>query len=182
MVRWVGSLSIWDGKTANVFKRKHFYAATAAEVREQLLKARSDQSRGLPVAVERQTVEQFLEHWLEHTLKTRAKPRSYESFSTIVKKHINPVIGRISARQADSAASAVSARRLHKATPTLQGEIEERKRNPTIGTLTADDNQYPNRTPKRIGAGSEMESGCAQRSRPRRCSSYRPQEDRATGS
>ncbi len=91
--RWVGSLNLgWeDGKR----KRKHFYAATAAEVREQLLKARSDQSRGLPVAVDRQTVEQFLEHWLEHTLKTRAKPRSYESFSTIVKKHINPVIGRI---------------------------------------------------------------------------------------
>jgi hypothetical protein len=49
--RWVGSLNLgWeDGKR----KRRHFYAATAAEVRDELLKARSDQSRGLPVSVER---------------------------------------------------------------------------------------------------------------------------------
>jgi integrase len=91
--RWVGSLNMgWeDGKR----KRKHFYAATAAEVRDQLLKARSDQSRGLPVAVERQTVEQYLDHWLEHTLKAKAKPRSYESFSTIARLHIKPSLGRI---------------------------------------------------------------------------------------
>src|ERR1039458_10680410 len=65
--RWVGSLNLgWeDGKR----KRKHFYAATAAEVRDELLKARSDQSRGLPVRTERQTVAQFLDHWLKHTLK-----------------------------------------------------------------------------------------------------------------
>ena len=86
--RWVGSLNLgWeDGKR----KRRHFYAATAAEVRDELLKARSDQSHGLPVASERQTVAKFLEDWLEHTLKNRAKPRSFESFTTIVNKHIVP--------------------------------------------------------------------------------------------
>jgi integrase len=76
-------------------KRKSFLAATAAEVKDQLLKARSDHSRGLPVAVERQTVEQYLDHWLEHTLKAKAKPRSYESFSTIARLHIKPSLGRI---------------------------------------------------------------------------------------
>src|SRR5271156_1013549 len=91
--RWVGSLNLgWeDGKR----KRRHFYAATAAEVRDELLKARSDQSHGLPVAGERQTVAEFLEDWLEHTLKARAQPRSFESFSVIVKKHIVPSLGRI---------------------------------------------------------------------------------------
>lgn len=76
-------------------KRKYFYGTTAAGVREQLLKARSDHSRGLPVAIERQTVAQFLEHWREHSLKASAKPRSYESFGTIIKKHITPELGRI---------------------------------------------------------------------------------------
>src|SRR3981189_2877876 len=91
--RWVGSLNLgWeDGKR----KRKHFYAATAAEVRDELLKGRSDQSRGLPVAIERQTVGQYLDHWLEHTLKAKAKPRSYESFWTIARLHIKPSLGRI---------------------------------------------------------------------------------------
>src|SRR5579862_2694821 len=55
--RWVGSLNLgWEkGKR----KRRHFYAATAAEVRDELLKARSDQSHGLPVSVERQTVKRI---------------------------------------------------------------------------------------------------------------------------
>ena len=91
--RWVGSLNLgWeDGKR----KRRHFYAATAAEVRDELLKARSDQSRGLPVRTERQTVEQFLDHWLKHTLKAKAKPRSHESFSAITRLHLNPALGKI---------------------------------------------------------------------------------------
>jgi integrase len=111
--RWVGSLNLgWeDGKR----KRRHFYAATAAEVRDELLKARSDQSHGLPVASERQTVAKFLEGWLEHTLKNRAKPRSFESFTTIVNKHIVPAIGRI---------------RLDKLTPQQVQVFLEKKREP----------------------------------------------------
>jgi integrase len=91
--RWCGMLSLgWEnGKR----KRKSYFAATAAEVRDQLLKARSDHARGLPITIERQTVEQYLGHWLEHTLKAKAKPRSYESFSTIARLHIEPSIGRI---------------------------------------------------------------------------------------
>jgi integrase len=91
--RWCGLLSLgWEnGKR----KRKSFYGATAAEVQVQLLQARSDHSRGLPVAIERQTVEQYLDHWLEHTVKAKAKPRSHESFSTIARLHIKPALGRI---------------------------------------------------------------------------------------
>lgn len=111
--RWVGSLDLgWeDGKR----KRRHFYAATAGEVRDQLLKARSDQSRGLPVATERQTVAKFLDGWLEHTLKARAKPRSVESFASIVNKHIVPALGRI---------------RLDKLTPQQVQALLEKKRQP----------------------------------------------------
>ncbi len=111
--RWVGSLNLgWENGRR---KRRHFYAATAAEVRDQLLKARSDQSRGLPVAIERQTVAQFLEDWLEHTLKTRARPRSVESFTAIVNRHIVPVLGRI---------------RLDKLTPQQVQALLETKRQP----------------------------------------------------
>src|SRR5579863_4549591 len=76
-------------------KRKSYFGATAAEVQAHLLKARSDHSHGLPVAIERQNVEQYINHWLEHTLKAKAKPRSYESFSAIARLHINPSLGKI---------------------------------------------------------------------------------------
>jgi integrase len=91
--RWCGVLNLgWeDGRR----KRKHFYGDTAAEVHEQLLKARSDKSSGLPIAFERQTVAQFLDDLLEHALRARAKPRSYESFSTIVRLHIKPSLGKL---------------------------------------------------------------------------------------
>lgn len=84
-------------------------------MRDELLKARSDQSRGLPVASERQTVAKFLEGWLEHTLKNRAKPRSVESFTAIVNRHIVPVLGRI---------------RLDKLTPQQVQALLEKKREP----------------------------------------------------
>jgi integrase len=91
--RWCATISL--GCENGRRKRRSFYGRTAAEVQEQLLKARSDHSRGLPVAIERQTVRQFLDHWLEHTLKAEAKPRSFESFSTITRLHIKPALGAV---------------------------------------------------------------------------------------
>lgn len=91
--RWCGQINLGWEKGRR--KRKTYYGGTAAEVREALLKARSDQSHNLPVAVERQTVAQFLAHWLEQSLKPRARQRTFESFGTIIEKHINPHIGRI---------------------------------------------------------------------------------------
>ena len=90
--RWCGILSLgWEnGKR----KRKSFYGVTAAEVQAQLLMARADHARNLPVAAERQSVTQFLMHWLDHTVKPNARPRSYESFEIIIRKHIIPEIGR----------------------------------------------------------------------------------------
>ena len=82
-------------------------------MREQLLKARSDQPRGIPVAFERQTLEQFLNKWLDNTLKARAKPRSVESFTTIARKHTIREIGKI---------------RIDKLPPEHIRELLERKR------------------------------------------------------
>jgi integrase len=91
--RWCAQLDLgWENGRR---KRKFYYGSTAAEVQEQLLKARSDHSRGVPVAVERQTVQQFLTDWLEHTIRPNARPRSYESFEIIVRRHIVPEIGRL---------------------------------------------------------------------------------------
>jgi integrase len=91
--RWCAILSLGfeNGKR----KRKSLYGPTAADVQEQLLKARGDHSRGIPIAIERQTVAQYLDHWLEHNLKRKAKARSYESFSTIARLHIKPALGKI---------------------------------------------------------------------------------------
>jgi len=56
--------------------------ASAPEVEQQLalasspFKARSDRSKGLPVAIERQTVAQFLDHWLK-SIKANVAPLTH---------------------------------------------------------------------------------------------------------
>jgi integrase len=65
--RWCAQLDLgWEnGKR----RRKYVYGATAAEVQDALLKARADLAAGLPVAVEKQNVGQFLWDWLESSVK-----------------------------------------------------------------------------------------------------------------
>jgi integrase len=90
--RWCGQISL--GWEADRRKRKFFYADNAAEVQAQMLNARSDHSRGLPVATRHQSVATFLDHWLT-TVRPRVRPRSYESFETIVRRHLKPEIGNL---------------------------------------------------------------------------------------
>ena len=86
-----GSLNLgWEnGKR----KRRHFYAATAAEVRDELLKARSDQSCGLPVSVERQTVKESLDHWLAESVKSSVRPATYQQYHQHVRLYLGPSLG-----------------------------------------------------------------------------------------
>jgi integrase len=91
--RWEGRISLgWEGGKR---KTKSYFAPTQAAVVEKLLAARFDHSKGLPIVIKSQTVQAFMEDWLEHSLKARAKARTFESFSTIAKKHIYPSLGKI---------------------------------------------------------------------------------------
>ena len=62
--RWEGRISLgWEGGKR---KTKSYFAPTQAAVVEKLLAARSDHSKGLPIAIKSQTVQAFMEDWLEH--------------------------------------------------------------------------------------------------------------------
>lgn len=89
---WVGSLNLgWvDGKR----KRKYVYGKTQAEVREQLAQFTNDRDRGLTVPTERMTVEDFLERWLHDSVEGRGAPGTVTAYTTVVRRHIVPVLGR----------------------------------------------------------------------------------------
>lgn len=80
-----------DGKRI----RKYLYGATAGEVTAQVIAARSDLSKGMPIATTALTVAEFSKTWLETSLKLTAKPRGYESFDNAMRKHVIPAIGGI---------------------------------------------------------------------------------------
>jgi integrase len=91
--RWCAVVDLgWEnGKR----KRKYLYGATRVEVAEQLPKVLRDKAQGLPVAVERQTVGQYLEEWLEDYARVSTRPRTFQRYVELVRLHIIPAIGSI---------------------------------------------------------------------------------------
>jgi integrase len=90
--RWCAQLDLgWEnGKR----RRRYIYGVTAAEVQDALLKARSDQAAGLPIAVERQTVAQFLDRWLEDSVKPSVRPATHQQYFQHVRLYLSPSLGR----------------------------------------------------------------------------------------
>ena len=84
-------LGIVDGKR----KRKQIYGKTRKEVADQLKVLLRDQQQGLPIAVEKQTVAQFLDKWLSDKVKLQRRPKTHHSYAQMVRLHIKPMIGHI---------------------------------------------------------------------------------------
>lgn len=90
--RWCGQINLgWQGGRR---VRKYFYGSSAEQARDALLKARADHAAGFPIAIERQTVGQFLERWLE-TVKASIRPRTFQSYEILVRRHITPELGSL---------------------------------------------------------------------------------------
>src|SRR5262249_51236993 len=76
-----------------VWRRKVITGQTRYDVQERLKRVLRDQQQGLPVAPDRQTVGQFLDAWLEHVVKPSVRPKTYRTYSDLVKLRIAPAIG-----------------------------------------------------------------------------------------
>ena len=75
-------------KVEKTSKRKYYYGKTRAEVRDKLTAALADQQEGKPPLPEKQTLGQYLESWLRESAQPRVRPRTFESYSQIVRVHI----------------------------------------------------------------------------------------------
>jgi integrase len=92
--RWAAAVNL--GYQNGKLKRKHYYGASRKEVSDKLNVGLSDLQKGIPIITERQTVGQFLDQWLNDCAKPSTRPRTYEGYSIIVRRHITPTLGRIS--------------------------------------------------------------------------------------
>jgi integrase len=90
--RWTARVDL--GYVNGKRKRKQIYGKTRKEVAEQLKVLLLQQHQGLPIAPERQTVEQFLHRWLADVVAGSVRPRTYDSYRTTVQRHILPPLGR----------------------------------------------------------------------------------------
>lgn len=92
--RWAGVADLgWqDGKR----KRKTYYGRTQREIQEKLAAGLRSHRQGMPSTSDRLTVSQYLDSWLEETAKPTVRPRTFQSYSEIVRLHLNAELGRIS--------------------------------------------------------------------------------------
>lgn len=91
--RWAAVVNLgWqDGKR----RRKTLYAKTRGEVKEHLTKAPRDHQRALPVTSDTLTTGQFLDSWLVDSVKAAVRPRTFQSYTELVRVHLGPGLGRI---------------------------------------------------------------------------------------
>lgn len=79
---WRAAITLDDGK------RRYFRGATRAEVAVKLTKALSNKQEGLPLPPGKETLGHFLTTWLEESAKPSIRPKTYQSYSQLVRVHI----------------------------------------------------------------------------------------------
>ncbi len=75
-------------------RRGVIYGSTRAEVRDRLVVVQRDAQQGIAQTPARLTVDAYLDQWLD-AVKPSLKPRTFESYSNLLRLHVRPRIGRI---------------------------------------------------------------------------------------
>ena len=86
---WVAQITLPDGK------RKTKYSKTQKVVKEWLLAQRNALQQGLWVKDDTLTVSGFFDRFLNDTLRFKVKPKTFDSYSSLIRLHINPTLGRL---------------------------------------------------------------------------------------
>ncbi|MGD0153294.1 MAG: site-specific integrase [Thermacetogeniaceae bacterium] len=83
-----------DPKTGNR-KQKLLTADTERDLKKEAAKILADAARGIYFEPEKQSFGEYLDYWLEAYGKPNLGIRTYESYKSIVDKHLKPALGQI---------------------------------------------------------------------------------------
>jgi len=89
--RWEAALMVPTPTGALV--RRRVYGKTRQEAHEKLTALARLVHQGMPVASASHTVEAYLRAWLHEVAKRRVRPRTWETYELLIRRHIVPVIG-----------------------------------------------------------------------------------------
>jgi integrase len=62
-------------------------------VRRKMTKLLEQADQGIPVAAESWTVERYLNYWLDHIVRVERRPRTYQGYEGVVRRHLIPELG-----------------------------------------------------------------------------------------
>ena len=94
----------------------YLYGKSKAEINEKEQAARRKHDRGVSLAPNRQTLEQYLSWWLEHLEQTDTSPSTIEKYKQDFTNHVYPLIGHMQFTACNPATFA-----------DLMGELRKRK-------------------------------------------------------
>ena len=86
---WVAQITLPNGK------RKTKYSKTQKVVKDWLLTQRNALQQGVWVKDDTLTISNFFDRFLSDTLRYKVKPKTYQSYSSLIRLHINPVVGHL---------------------------------------------------------------------------------------
>ena len=90
--RYEARYTVW---TATGPKRRAVYGKDYEDAREKLAAAVADRDKGLIYEAGNVTVAEYLGRWLSDSVRDAVKRRTYESYVSIVGRHIVPSVGRV---------------------------------------------------------------------------------------
>lgn len=85
--RWEARISLANGK------RKSLFGRTRRDVQDKLRTAQREIEAGLDLGAGRQTVGAFLDRWLVDVAKPSIRPKTYASYTQLVRLHLKPALG-----------------------------------------------------------------------------------------
>lgn len=93
--RWEARYSLGRDLGSGKQVQRSVYGATQREVRQKLAQAIAEIDSGIYQAPNKITVSAWMEEWLKTFCEGKIKPLSYQTYSGLIKNHINPAIGAV---------------------------------------------------------------------------------------
>ena len=90
---WVARITLPDGKTRAKYNKKQ------SVVKDWLLENRNQLRQGILPADDTVTLGEFMTNYMENVAKNNLRPKTIEGYEHLIKRHINPEIGRIKLTQ-----------------------------------------------------------------------------------
>jgi hypothetical protein len=100
--RWVASITVGKDDTGRQ-KRRSFYGRTRAEVAAKLDAALHDVRTGTYSEPTQMTVGEWLDIWLAEYVRPHLRPKTTDSYESVIRLHIKPAIGGIRLRSLQTA-------------------------------------------------------------------------------
>ncbi len=90
---WRGAVTFLDAADGRR-RRKYVSGRTRTEASRKVAQLRADHERGVALATGIPTVAMFLTSWLEDVVKPGGRPRTFETYEGVCRRHLIPTLGR----------------------------------------------------------------------------------------